>query len=69
MYETEFEVSCSQCGGQKFQEVFPVPAETYQLYSPGAGAPSPRDLVASVYACTQCGHLEKFVDPPPIEEA
>ena len=69
MYESEFEVSCSQCGGQKFQEVFPVPAETYHLYGPGAEKESRRDLVASVYACTQCGHLEKFVDPPPAEGA
>ena len=67
MYEAEFEVSCSQCGGQQFQEVFPLPAETYHLYGPGAGSGSPRDLVASVYACMQCGHLEKFVDLPQAE--
>ena len=62
MLEAEFEVSCSQCGGQKFQEIFPVPAETYHLYGPEAERETPRHLVASVFACLQCGHLEKFID-------
>ena len=60
--EAEFEISCSQCGGQKFQEIFPVPAETYQLYGPESERGDPRNLIASVYACLQCGHLEKFVN-------
>ena len=62
MLNAEFEISCSQCGGQDFQEIFPVPAETYRLYESG-GTGKPRQLVAAVYACLQCGHLEKFVDP------
>jgi hypothetical protein len=62
MIEAEFEISCSQCGGQRFQEVFPVPAETYHLYGAEAERGSPVSLVASVFACLQCGHLEKFID-------
>lgn len=62
MSETDFSISCSQCGGQEFQELFPVPAETYALYGGrGAGQPA-RQLTAAVFACLQCGHLEKFVD-------
>lgn len=57
-------VSCSQCGGQEFRQLFPVPAEVYRAYAgPGADGPA-EDLVATVYACLQCGHLERFVDPP-----
>ena len=62
MIEGAFSISCSQCGGQEFQELFPVPAETYALYEgKGAGQPA-RQLTAAVFACLQCGHLEKFVD-------
>ena len=68
MLEGEFTVSCSHCGGEDFEEVFPVPAETYHLYSDkGRG-----ELTTSVYACQQCGHLEKFVDlnenTPPADD-
>jgi len=62
MWETDFAISCSQCGGQEFREIFPVPAEVYHLYGPKAERDRPRQLVSSVYACLQCGHLEKFVD-------
>ena len=34
MLEAQFEISCSQCGGQEFKQIFPVPAETYHLYGP-----------------------------------
>lgn len=62
MLESNFSISCGQCGGQEFQELFPVPAETYAVYE-GKGAPqSTRRLTAAVFACLQCGHLEKFVD-------
>lgn len=62
MIERDFSISCSQCGGQDFQELFPVPAETYVLYERrGAGQPA-RQLTAAVFTCLQCGHLEKFVD-------
>lgn len=62
MIEGDFSINCSQCGGQEFQELFPVPAETYALYEGrGAGQPA-RQLTAAVFACLQCGHLEKFVD-------
>lgn len=60
MWEADFAISCSQCGGQEFQEIFPVPAQVYHLYGPERG--QPRELIASVYACLRCGHLEKFVD-------
>ena len=62
MFEGEFEISCSQCGGQDFRELFPVPAETYRLYQEGRPASKPVQLTALVYACQRCGHLEKFVD-------
>ncbi len=72
MLEADFSISCAQCGGQEFQEVFPVPAETYCLYEGKGGSQPPRRLHAVVYACLQCGHLEKFLDlegaPPPEEE-
>ncbi len=62
MIEGAFSISCSQCGGQEFQELFPVPAETYAVYEgKGAGQPA-RQLTAAIFACLQCGHLEKFVD-------
>jgi hypothetical protein len=62
MIEGDFSISCGQCGGQDFQELFPVPAETYALYEgKGSGRPT-RQLTAAVFACLQCGHLEKFVD-------
>ena len=67
MQEAVFAISCSQCGGEGFREVFPVPAETYQLYGAEAEQQRPQLLTASIYACLQCGHLEKFVDLP--EEA
>ena len=62
MLEAEFTISWSQCGSQEFQEIFPVPAEGYRLYEDGKGKRGSRQLIASVYACTQCGHLEKFID-------
>ncbi len=62
--EADFAISCSQCGGEDFQEVFPVPAETYHFYGEGVERQRPHVLTASVYACLQCGHLEKFVDLP-----
>ena len=34
MLEAQFEISCSQCGGQEFRQIFPVPAATYHLYGP-----------------------------------
>jgi DNA-directed RNA polymerase subunit RPC12/RpoP len=61
MWEADFTISCSQCGGQDFQQVFPVPAEVYRVYQPGERG-SGQELVAAVYVCLQCGHLEKFVD-------
>lgn len=68
MWETDFAISCAQCGGQEFQEVFPVPAEVYRAYSPKGGRGQPCELVASVYVCLQCGHLEKFVELTEREE-
>ena len=62
MLEADFAICCSQCGGQEFREVFPVPAEAYHLYGPETERDKPRQLISSVYACLQCGHLEKFVD-------
>jgi hypothetical protein len=41
-----------------------VPAETYHFYGEGVERQRPHVLTASVYACLQCGHLEKFVDLP-----
>jgi hypothetical protein len=64
-WEADFSISCAQCGGQEFREIFPVPAEiyrAYRAYRSGAGQEVLYELVASVYACVQCGHLEKFVD-------
>ena len=60
--EADFAVSCSQCGGEEFQELFPIPAEVYRVYGPEVGPDHGRDLVVSVYACLQCGHVEKFVE-------
>ena len=60
MWEADFAISCSQCGGQEFQELFPVPAQVYHLYGSERG--QPRELIASVHACLRCGYLEKFVD-------
>ena len=70
MLETQFEISCSQCGGQEFKQIFPVPAETYRLYGPEDERADPKILSAAVYACQQCGHLEKFIDlsSPPSGE-
>lgn len=62
MIEENFSISCSQCGGQGFQELFPVPAETYTLYEGRESGQPARQLTAAVFACQQCGHLEKFVD-------
>ena len=62
MWEADFAISCSQCGGQEFQELFPVPAEVYRAYSSTGERGKSRELVASVYVCLQCGHLEKFVE-------
>ena len=62
MIEGAFSISCSQCGGQEFQELFPVPAEIYALYEGTGAAKNTRQLTAAVFACLQCGHLEKFVD-------
>lgn len=62
MIEGNFSISCSQCGGQDFQELFPVPAETYTLYEGRESGQPARQLTAAIFACLQCGHLEKFVD-------
>jgi len=62
MIEGAFSISCSQCGGEEFQELFPVPAETYALYAGQGAARTTRHLTAAVFACLQCGHLEKFVE-------
>jgi hypothetical protein len=62
MFEAEFEITCAQCGGVDFQEVFPVPAEVYFAYAAEGEEGGRRQLTAMVYACNQCGHLEKFVD-------
>jgi len=62
MWEADFAISCSQCGGQEFQEVFPVPAEVYRVYGSTGERGASRELIAAVYACLQCGHLEKFVE-------
>ena len=64
MLEADFAISCSQCGGEDFQEIFPLPAETYHSYGEGVERQRPQLLTASTYACLQCGHLEKFVDLP-----
>ena len=64
MLEADFTINCVQCGGEEFQEVFPVPAETYHLYGAEKSQERPQLLTAFVYACLQCGHLEKFVDLP-----
>ncbi len=64
MLEADFVINCSQCGSEDFQEVFPVPADTYRLYAAEAERQRPQLLTASVYACLQCGHLEQFVDLP-----
>lgn len=60
MWQADFAISCSMCGGQEFCEIFPVPAEVYHLYADKGN--QPRRLIARVYACQQCGHLEKFID-------
>ena len=61
-WDAEFSLSCSQCGGEDFQEVFPVPAARFRLYSQGRKPEPGRELLTSVYMCLQCGHLEWFVD-------
>ena len=60
-WESDFALSCSQCGGDDFLEIFPVPAGVFRSYDGGSRS-SGRELLASVYACRQCGHLEWFVD-------
>ena len=59
MVEGDFTVSCTQCGGQDFQEVYPVPAVVYRVYD-GADGGS-REVSPEVYACLQCGHVEHFI--------
>ncbi len=61
-WEADYTVTCSQCGGDQFVELFPVPADVLRLYR-GRSTGRCRDLVAVLYACQQCGHLERFVDP------
>ena len=61
MLEGDFTVSCSQCGGEDFQEAYPVPADTYRIYGADGAA---REVATEVYICLQCGHVEKFVDLP-----
>ena len=60
MLEDDFTVSCSQCGGEEFQEAYPVPADTYRIYGGSEGEST--EVTAEVYICLQCGHVEKFVD-------
>ncbi len=60
MYEGDFTVSCTQCGGQDFEEAYPVPAVVYRLYDDRGGRM--REVSAAVYICSQCGHVEHFVD-------
>ncbi|MEW6751457.1 MAG: hypothetical protein AB1505_10845 [Candidatus Latescibacterota bacterium] len=62
MLEADFAITCSQCGGQEFYEIYPVPAAVYRVYGPAAERGQPHEVVAAVYACLQCGHLEEFVD-------
>jgi hypothetical protein len=67
MLEAQFEISCSQCGGQEFRQIFPVPAATYHLYGPEDERAEPRIVSAAVYVCLGCGHLEKFIDTSTLE--
>ena len=60
MWQADFAITCATCGGDDFREVFPVPAEVYLQY--GEQGSEPQRLVATVYACVQCGHLERYVD-------
>ena len=62
-WQADFAVHCSQCGGDDFVEIFPVPARVCRVYERGSRDEGGRELTASVYACQQCGHLEWFVDP------
>lgn len=66
-WEADFAVSCSQCGGQEFEQLFPVPAVVYRRYA-GARDAEPAEVVVSTYACVQCGHLEHFAERPEGEE-
>ena len=59
MVEGDFTVSCTQCGGQDFQEVYPVPAVVYRVYDGSEGRS--REVSPEVYACLQCGHVEHFI--------
>ena len=59
MVEGDFTVSCTQCGGQDFQEVYPVPAVVYRVYDGAEGGS--REVSPEVYACLQCGHVEHFI--------
>ncbi|MFT5088551.1 MAG: hypothetical protein ACI906_003230 [Candidatus Latescibacterota bacterium] len=67
MLEGDFTISCSQCGGEDFQEAYPVPADTYRIY--GAVDRKVREVTTEVYICIQCGHVEKFVDLQEIESS
>ena len=64
MLEADFAISCSQCGGEDFQEIFPLLVEAYHHYGEGAERQRPQLPTASIYACLQCGHLKKFIDLP-----
>ena len=59
MVEGDFTVSCTQCGGQDFQQVYPVPAVVYRVYDGSEG--HSREVSPEVYACLQCGHVEHFI--------
>ena len=59
MVEGDLTVSCTQRGGQDFQEVYPVPAVVYRVYDRPEGRI--REVSPEVYACLQCGHFEYFV--------
>ena len=65
MLESDFTISCSQCGGEDFQEAYPVPAETYRIY----GSAKAREVTTEIFICLQCGHVEKFVDLQEIENS
>ena len=43
-------------------------SEVYLVYAAVGEDKLRRELTALVYACNQCGHLEKFVDPETIDE-
>ncbi len=59
MFEGDLTVSCTQCGGQDFQEAYPVPAIVYRIYDGGNG--DGREVSPEIYICLQCGHVEHFV--------